>query len=203
VDVVHWTLASPAALRRNTGAMPASHPSSRLIGRQRLPRSAAGVISMVELLTVVLIISVLFLMGVPTYQQIQRKARATAIVNDFRVFGAVFQAYAHERGSWPAEVAPGVVPTGLTAEDIATDVWTRTTPIGGKFDWEFNQAHPGGTSPGGKWRAALAINSTADSNLVMDADLYELVDEALDDGNLATGNFRLGFGDCPLFILEP
>lgn len=183
--------------------MSAPLPPSRLIGRQRLPRSAAGVISMVELLTVVLIISVLFLMGVPTYQQIQRKARATAIVNDFRVFGAVFQAYAHERGSWPAEVAAGVVPAGVTAEEIATDVWTRATPIGGKFDWEFNQSHPGGTSAGGKWRAALAINSTSDSALMVDADLYETIDEALDDGDLTSGNFRLGFGDCPLFILEP
>ncbi len=183
--------------------MSVSPPPSRLIGRQRLPRSAAGVVSMVELLTVVLIISILFLMGVPTYQQIQRKARATAIVNDFRVFGAVFQAYAHERGSWPAEVAAGIVPAGLDAEDMQTDTWTRATPIGGKFDWEFNQSHPGGTSPGGKWRAALAINATGDAPLLVDADLFELLDEALDDGNLTTGNFRLGFGDCPLFILEP
>ena len=183
--------------------MTASQRPTRLIGRQRLPRSAAGVISLVELLVVVLIISVLFLMAVPTYQRIQRKARATAIVNDFRVFGAVFQAYAHEKGSWPAESAAGIVPTGVDAQDISTDVWTRKTPIGGKFDWDYNQVHPGGTSPGGRWRAALAINATGDSGLLIDADLFEEIDEALDDGNLTTGNFRLGFGDCPLFILEP
>lgn len=183
--------------------MTVSQRPTRLIGRQRLPRSAAGVVSLVELMTVVLIISILFLMAVPTYQRIQRKARATAIVNDFRVFGAVFQAYAHEKGSWPAESAAGVVPTGVDAQDISIDVWTRKTAIGGKFDWDFNQAHPGGTSPGGRWRAALAINATADSGLLIDADLFEEIDEALDDGNLTTGNFRLGFGDCPLFILEP
>lgn len=176
---------------------------TRLIGRQRLPRSAAGVISLVELLTVVLIISILFVMAVPTYQQIQRKARATTLINDFRVFGAVFQAYAHERGTWPAETAAGVVPAGIDNEDIPLEVWTRATVIGGKFDWENNQVHPGGTSPGGRWRAALAINTTGDSSLIVDADLYEVIDEALDDGDLATGNFRLGFGDCPIFILEP
>ena len=183
--------------------MIASPRPSRLIGRQRLPRSVAGVISLVELMTVILIISILFVMAVPTYQQIQRKARATAIANDFRVFGAVFQGYAHERGTWPAEFAAGVIPTGITAQEIPADVWTRPTPIGGKFDWDFNQSHPGGTSPGGKWRAALTINATGDSPLLIDADLYELIDEALDDGDLTTGNFRLGFGDCPLFILEP
>ncbi|MFZ5497155.1 MAG: type II secretion system protein [Verrucomicrobiota bacterium] len=180
-----------------------SKPTTRLIGRQRLPRSAAGVISMVELLTVVLIISILLVMAVPTYERVKRRARAAALVNDFRVFGGVFQAYAHERGAWPAEVPAGVMPAGFTGDDLQENVWTNPTPIGGKFDWEYNQAHPGGTSPGGKWRAAVAITTTADSPLLVDADLYEAIDELLDDGNLATGTFRLGFGDCPIFILEP
>lgn len=183
--------------------MPVPTRPPRLLGRQRLPRSASGVVSLVELMTVVLIISILFLAAVPTYQRIQRKARATAIVNDFRVFGAVFQAYAHERGSWPAETAAGVLPAGLNEQDIQVDTWVRPTAIGGKFDWEYDQTHPGGTSPGGKWRAAIGISATADSALLIDADLYEAIDEALDDGNLESGNFRLGFGDIPLFILEP
>lgn len=183
--------------------MSAPSRPARLIGRQRLPRSAVGVISLVELMTVILIISILFVAAVPTYQQIQRKARATAIANNFRVFGAVFQAYAHERGSWPPESAAGLVPVGLTAQDIQIDAWTNPTPMGGQFDWESNQVHPGGTSPGGRWRAAIAINSTGVSPMLIDADLMETIDEALDDGDLTTGNFRAGFGDCPLYILEP
>lgn len=183
--------------------MPTPHRSTRLIGRQRLPRSAGGVISLVEMMIVILIVSILFVLAVPTYQLIQRKARAAAIANDFRVFGSVFQSYAHESGSWPAESAAGVVPVGLGAQDIQIQAWTRPTPMGGKFDWENNQTHPGGTSPGGRWRAAIAINATEDSALLIDADLLEAIDDALDDGDLATGNFRTGFGDCPLFILEP
>lgn len=179
-----------------------SHPS-RLLGRQRFPRPADRAFSLVELMIAVLIISLLFLMAVPTYQRIQRKARATTVANDFRVFGAAFQAYAHERGSWPLEAAVGVVPTGFTSQDLQTGVWATKTPMGGKFDWENNQVHPGGTSPGGKWRAALAITGTADAPLVIDADLMKEIDRALDDGDLTTGNFRTGFGDCPLLIIEP
>lgn len=175
---------------------------SRLTGRPQTLRATAG-FSLVELMIAVLIISMLFFMAVPTYQRIQRKARATTVVNDFRVFGAAFQAYAHEKGSWPAEANAGIVPTGMTGQDFSRDVWTKATPMGGKFDWENNQAHPGGTSPGGKWRAALAITGTPEAPLVLDADLMEEIDEALDDGNLDTGNFRRGFGDCPIFILEP
>ncbi len=176
---------------------------SRLIGRQRLPRAGSRAFSIVELMVAVLIISMLFAAAVPTYQRIQRKARAATVANDFRVFGASFQAYAHEKGSWPPEASAGILPTGVSKEDLQTEAWARRTPMGGKFDWENNQSHPGGTSPGGKWRAALAITGTSDAPLLINADLMEEIDAALDDGNLDTGNFRKGFGDCPLFILEP
>ena len=86
---------------------------------------------------------------------------------------------------------------------MKTADWSGKTPMGGKFDWEYNQAHPGGTSPGGKWRAAVAITATTDAPLTIDADVMEEIDDALDDGNLDTGIFRRGFGDCPIFILEP
>jgi len=177
--------------------------SCRLLGRQRFPRPADRAFSLVELMIAVLIISLLFLMAVPAYQRIQRKARATAIANDLRVFGAALQAYAHEKGTWPPESAAGVIPTGLTTADIQTDVWQTATPIGGHFDWEYNQVHPGGTSPGGKWHAAIAISSTSDAPLLIDADLMQAIDAELDDGDLANGNFRSGFGDCPIYVLEP
>lgn len=177
-------------------------PARRLIGRQRIPRSAGG-LSLVELMIVVLIVSVLFLAAVPAYQRIQRRARAATLVNDFRVFGAVFQTYAHEKGTWPPETPAGVVPAGITAEDLQTSAWSTRTPMGGQFDWEYDQVHPGGTSPGGRWHAALAITGTAAAPLSIDADLMEEIDEALDDGNLETGNFRKGFGDCPILIIEP
>lgn len=177
-------------------------PRNCMLDRRRIPRSTAG-ISLVELMVVVTIISMLFVAAVPTYQQVQRKARSGALVNNFRVFAGIFQAYAQERGGWPAESAAGVVPTGITSQDLKTDSWTQATPMGGKFDWENGQVHPGGTSPGGTWRAALAITGTSDAPLMIDADLLVMIDQALDDGNLNTGSFRLGFGNCPLFVIEP
>jgi type II secretory pathway pseudopilin PulG len=176
--------------------------ANRQIGRQRIPRSAAG-LSLVELMIVVLIISMLFLAAIPAYQRIQRKARAAALTNDFRVFGAVFQAYAHEKGAWPAEAAAGVIPAGVTSDDIKPADWLKPTAMGGQFDWENNVVHPGGTSPGGKWRAALAITGTPTAPLLIDANLMREIDESLDDGDLDTGNFRKGFGDCPILIIEP
>lgn len=159
--------------------------------------------SLVEVMVVVTIISMIITMAVPSYQAVQRKARANALANDFRVFSAVFQAHAHEFGTWPPEAAAGVVPTGVTSQELKPDIWSRKTVIGGKFDWENMQVHPGGTSPGGKWRAAIAISDTADAPLLIDLALYAEIDQALDDGNLNTGSFRLGYANCPIFILEP
>jgi type II secretory pathway pseudopilin PulG len=176
--------------------------SNRLLGRRDIPRSTAGV-GLVELMVVVTVISMLMLAAVPTYNRIQRKARASTVVNDFRVFAATFQAHAHETGSWPVETAVGVVPTGVSSTDLNTQAWTRPTPMGGQFDWEFNQVHPGGTSPGGRWRAALAINSSATTTVLLDVELLKEIDQALDDGDLATGSFRIGGDGGPLFILEP
>lgn len=182
--------------------MPARTASDRLLGRRDIPRSTSGV-GLVELMVVVTIISMIMLAAVPTYNRIQRKARASTVVNDFRVFAAVFQAHAHETGSWPAETAVGVVPPGINSNDMNTQAWTRVTPMGGQFDWDFNQVHPGGTSPGGRWRAALGINSSATSAVILDAELLKEIDRALDDGDLNTGSFRIGGDGGPLFILEP
>jgi len=177
--------------------MSVSLPFSRRIGRQAIPRSMAGV-GLVELMVVVTIISMLMALSVPSYQRIQKKARAAAIANDFRVFTAVLQARAHENGSWPAETVAGVVPDVITKDDIQLATWIGPTVIGGRFDWEFNQIHNGI-----RYRAALALVDTADAPLLVDLELYREIDAVLDDGNLATGNLRLGQNNCLLFIIEP
>ncbi len=145
----------------------------------------------------VTILSFLFLLAVPTYQRLQRKAKAAATATDLRVFATALQGHAHEAGSWPAEVDAGVVPPGMTAEELKFDDWTRTTPIGGKFDWEYNCSNVGGT-----YTAVIRISPTADTPLVPDDDLFEAIDQILDDGDLDTGNFRRGFGGDPIFIIE-
>lgn len=176
--------------------MRASPPSHRRLGPQRIPRSVRGV-GLFELLVVVTIISALMTMALPSYKQIQKRARASALVNDFRGFTTVFLAHAHEEGSWPSEAEPASVPGGMTALEIKADIWTRTSPIGGKFDWEYNQIHNGV-----RYKAAIALVDYPGAPLLIDVGVFQEMDKALDDGNLSTGSFILGEGNCPLFILE-
>ena len=172
-----------------------SHSRGRLGQRTRLRSSAA--FSLIELMVVVTIMSFLFFLAVPAYQRIQRKAKAAAIVNDLRTFSTAFQAHAHETGAWPPEAAAGIVPAGMTPEEIKFDDWTHPTPMGGNFDWENNQTH-GGTV----YRAAITIAPTSGAPMTTDSALLLEIDQAIDDGDLSTGIFRLGFGGQPLFIIE-
>ncbi len=153
-------------------------------------------------MVVVTIISVMMTLAVPAYDRVRRRARAAAVANDFRVFASAFEMRAHEKGTWPAEAAPGVVPDGMADGRLNVAQWAARTPMGGKFDWENNQVHPGGVR-GGRWTAAIAITGTSDAPLLVDADLIREIDRELDDGELESGNFRLSGDGGPLYILEP
>jgi type II secretory pathway pseudopilin PulG len=151
---------------------------------------------LVEIMVVVVMISLLAALAVPTMQRIQRKARSAAIANDFRVFASAFQSYAHTNGSWPAEAAAGVVPPEM-ADILTAGAWGKVTPIGGTYNWDNSQLHQGGFRP----KAAISVVRLPDTP-VFDANQLRDIDTALDDGNLATGTFRLGSGNGPVFVIE-
>jgi prepilin-type N-terminal cleavage/methylation domain-containing protein len=173
------------------------NPSNRLGSRRVRPAAVCG-FTLVEIMVVVTIISLLAMLAIPTMQKIRRKARASAIANDFRVFATAFLTYSHENGAWPAESAAGITPTGMDPY-LKGGSWPRISPMGGHYNWDNSQLHQGGFRP----HAAIAISATGDAPLLIDADQLKEIDFAIDDGDLTTGNFRLGSGNAPLFVVEP
>ena len=165
-------------------------PSSR--------RRRAG-FTLVEVMVLVLIVSVLAMVSVPAFARIQRRAKSTAIVNDFRTFAAAIETYTHEKGGWPAETAAGVCPPVMTSR-VNTTAWLRQTPMGGQYNWDYNQNHLGT-----QITAAISIGATASAPLPLDVnqliDLEHVVDGA--NYNLTGGNFRLGTGLVPVYVIQP
>ena len=150
-------------------------------------------------MVVVLIISVLAMLAVPTFGRIKRKAKTSVIVNDFRVFAGAFEAYQQETGAWPPEAAAGVFPP-LMANRINQTQWSRVTPMGGKYNWEYNQIHFGT-----RYTAAVAIAAAAGAPLTLDVPQLTDLEHAIDGANInwLGGNFHIGSGLNPLFIVQP
>ncbi|HWA85247.1 MAG TPA: prepilin-type N-terminal cleavage/methylation domain-containing protein [Opitutus sp.] len=173
--------------------MPAS-PQPRPSAPRHSP--CAG-FSLVELAVVVAIISIFIAIALPIGQHLVRQARSAAVINDLRVFSAAFQAYANEHGDWPdGDGTPGAFPPGMETYLRQTN-WQHPTPIGGSYAWD-----PNSTQGGGRYRAAIVISSIEGNPVSADAAQLLDLDRKLDDGNLATGNFVLGFQDEPVFVLE-
>lgn len=150
-------------------------------------------------MVVVAIISVLASLAVPGLQRIRRKAKSTAIANDFRVFGAAFDTYAQEVGAWPADTAAGVFPPQMD-QRINRTVWLRRTPMGGKYNWERSRVHRGVT-----YSAAIAINAATGAPLPLDVNQLRDLEHTIDSPraiNWVAGSFRLGTGTVPLYIIH-
>ena len=143
------------------------------------------------------VVSICMAAVVPRLTSTKRQARATTLVNDLRVFAAAFDAYAQEKGAFPDEVDAGVIPPGM-ADRLNNTAWVRPTPIGGQYNWDNNQLHAGV-----RYRGVIQISDTASSHLEQDLDLWEAIDRLIDDGNLSTGNFRLGADDQPIYVVSP
>lgn len=167
-------------------------------GRRGLNIRRRAGFTLVEIMVVVVIISLVAAFGIPTITRIQIKARTAAVVNDLRVFAAVFQTYAHANGVWPEETAAGVIPPELN-DQLHNGPWAKPTPLGGLYNWENDQLHQGGFRP----RAAITITLTGDAGTGFSLTQLRNIDEAIDDGDLATGMFRLGANNAPLFVIEP
>lgn len=138
--------------------------------------------------------SVLF---APLARRLAIERRATTTAGQLRAFSASFQAHAHDRGDWPTMGRPGEIPPGMQ-ERLAATPWSNATPIGGRYRWIRRSPQQGQ-----RFEAAITITGIDGSPVSDDRALLEEIDRQIDDGELATGRFRLGFRNQPLLVLEP
>lgn len=151
--------------------------------------------TLVEIMIVVLVIGILSTMGRSVIARINLRARASTYVNDCRVFSEAFQRYAQETGNFPADGGPHFVPPVMTAY-LNRSQWMRVTPLGGYYDW--NNIDSWDAYPA-RLRAAIAV-----AGCTLSIAQLQQIDRWIDDGNSATGNFRvMAAGATVLFVIEP
>lgn len=118
------------------------------------PRKPLG-FTMIEVLTALMVMSVVVRIGIPNYQVILLKAEATRAVGDFEAIRFAVMAYETDHHSWPPDAAPGQVPSGL--EEYLPEGFSFQRPLY-ELDWE-NWGLSGGlpNSPGTEGLVALSI----------------------------------------------
>jgi prepilin-type N-terminal cleavage/methylation domain-containing protein len=130
--------------------------------------------TLVEIMIVVTIIGLLAALAIPAFNRVRRLARITAFTNDLRIGKDAFETYALQKGTWPPDGA-ATMPAEMDGY-LSPSKWSAETPLGGHWDWDFNQF--------GVTAGLSVYNPTADLATM------RLVDSKIDDGDLATGNFR-------------
>jgi prepilin-type N-terminal cleavage/methylation domain-containing protein len=151
-------------------------------------RRPRGAFTLVEIMVVVVIIGLLAALAIPAFQRNQRASQNARAVNDFRVFAQSFEIHNSQNGGWPPNAGAGVVPVGMSGS-FKVDAWTAPkNSLGGRWNWDYNRA---------EFVAGLSITNFT----VNDAQLTE-IDMKLDDGNLATGQFRKIAANRVTYILE-
>jgi len=128
--------------------------------------------TLVEIMIVVVIIGLLAALAIPAFQRVREKTRISRVANDLRIFAQAFETYMMEYGTWPADVAPGVIPTELVGR--LPNTFRQRTPLGGQYEWD-NE---------------VGLKSITLYQLTATVATVTKLDQMIDDGNPSTGNFQ-------------
>ena len=142
---------------------------------------------MIEVLTVLMVMSVVVRIGVPEYQGVVIKAEAVQVVADINVVRAALNEYQAEYHLWPEDFGPGRVPPAL-APYLDGLTFNRDRY---QLDWQ-NWSLPAGLPGNPGARAVLAV-----SVLTEDRALGAALEELLG----STAN-HFSLGDTYTFIIQ-
>ena len=136
--------------------------------------------SLTEVLIAVSVLSILAALVIPRLTGLQENAEAVAAGKSMKAVAKAAQHYFLTHGEWPRDKNRRVVPPELKPYLPSDDF--LDAPLGGVFDYEDWR---GGRNTAGGDRIGIAV-----SIVEGDPDLYDDVDRAVDDGDLATGSIR-------------
>jgi prepilin-type N-terminal cleavage/methylation domain-containing protein len=143
--------------------------------------------TLVEIMVVVVIIGLLAAVALPAFKRVQRSAIAKRYINDARQIRDAAERYALENGNFPPN-GIGALHPSLTGCVPASLFTATTTPLGGVWDWDYQQ-------DGFTASVSVYLFTATDAQLLD-------IDRTIDDGNLTTGLFRK-MGSKAIWVIQP
>jgi len=154
-------------------------------------QQARPAFTLIEILVVVVILGILAAVVIPQFIGVSGDVERMAFVSDVRIFVEAAGRYEIDTGQYLEDSASGELPTGFEPY-IQEDKWTDVTPIGGVWDAEFESF--GIVS-------ALGVHFNGEGE-TRDDDYMQLIDDIIDDGDLAAGAFQKLDDDRYYYIIE-
>ncbi|MBI5382781.1 MAG: hypothetical protein HZA31_12855 [Opitutae bacterium] len=142
------------------------------------------------------------LMAVTAVERFWRHTRCDRLGRELLGFSAAFQRHELQHAAWPAATRGAkIISPGMESELKNTN-WLGRTPVGGGYEWLYPYPLPN-LKAGPSLSGAIAVTAFGSqaSLKLSPADLLYL-DAKIDDGNLATGNFRTGFNGWPVWLVS-
>lgn len=146
--------------------------------------------TLVEIMIVTAIIAVMSTIVIPNVLRARLNARVARVASNLKTFATGFQMYAVDNGALPSD-AHLTLPAGMDVYIDPSD-WNKDA-LGGQYNWE-----------GPTWGEGGPYDYAGISLFGTTATVEELtiLDDAFDDGNLATGLFRQTANGRYTFIVE-
>lgn len=146
--------------------------------------------SLIELVTVVLIVGILAGVAAPKLMRGSDEAAIESTISHLKTIALAAEIYQNETGEWPANGGTGNMPP-LFSDYLRPNLFAVPCPLGGQYDWDYQ------------------INGVTARIKVVDSDAttatWVRVDQRIDDGDLASGRlqyFPLGAIDRYTWTLE-
>ncbi|NIO03013.1 MAG: prepilin-type N-terminal cleavage/methylation domain-containing protein [Candidatus Latescibacteria bacterium] len=157
------------------------------MGRRALSKKRAGRgFTLVDLMIAVVVIGVLLGFGIHRYNRYKMSAKVAKTASEITSLATAFVAYMAANEVYPPD-SHEFLPPGMD-EYIDPAIWADETPLGGHYNWEGSDTYP--------YVGLSIFQPTAPPEAI------QLLDQMLDDGNLAFGKFRIEANGRPTLIIE-
>lgn len=117
--------------------------------------------TLVEIVVVAALIGLLAALAIPSFQKARINSQNSAFKNDLRVIEGAINQYILDHKSYPADVNAKIMPLELAPYLKSID-WTKPTPIGGYWDYDYNWGMTCGIGVSGASRTAEEMATLGD-----------------------------------------